>query len=988
MSIRLIGQVAVGDEDGPQYVSAPKLACVLAVLASTPGTPVHHFDLISSTWGTDPPKSVIAVLYSYITRLRSILRHVPGALLRSDRQHYVLEIDPERVDIHRVRALAARARELRSAGRAGEALPLLREAAGCSEQEALIGVSGDWAERFRSAFRQDRSDLLAERYAVELELGHHRAVLPELTRHVSREPTAERLVGHLMLALYRDGRPTEALEAFTTARERLRDRLGVDPSPQLRRLQVQILNQAPELEMAGADTVIEDDTAPAPAPAQLPAATRGFTGREADISAVTARATDGGVVVIDGMAGVGKTALAVHTAHLLADEYPDGQLFLDLRGYAEGVPPMSTAAALAYLLRSLNVAVPDDPAERPAAWRTALSGRRVLLVLDNARDADQVLPLLPGESRCLTLVTARRRFVHLVDALPVSLDVMSPEMAAEMFTSDTGITAGSPVAREIAEACGYLPLALRIAASRLRNRPTWTPQLLLERLREGHGPIRELDGAGRGIQTAFSLSYHELDESAKWMFRVLSVFSGADVDRYQAAALAAIEDEQAELLLEQLVDSHLLVSTRPGRYQMHDLLRQYAAAILSPEDHRAAWIRLAELYIFAAWHTAALVSPLPVNWPRQLDVPDASIPLPRNIDEAETWMSEELPVLEHLIIDADKYGLDAHGVDLCMPVQAYLMSQGAASARLPLAELGVAAAHRLGSESAEARMENYLGLAYQVLGEYDFAETHLRRASVLWRGLDDAIGQVMALNNLAVVADHRGNVRDVLALTAEAISVARRAQSPTHLAILLFNQASSLTELRRYDEAAAHLDECDAILVDLDNIRLSAWASSRRGLLLAATGEPEEALACHRKALEYAGHDGTTDVTQAALWGMAEAYLGMGEPDKAMPYIDRQLELLEHLNLPSNRAETLGQLGHAHMQFGRFHEAAETLMGAVEIARGIGAHRYMAKVQRLLGEALLAVGDTGGRAHLKVAMDLYGASGYPEADDIRRMLQT
>ncbi|TQL75880.1 DNA-binding SARP family transcriptional activator [Stackebrandtia endophytica] len=984
--IRLVGRVVVGDNE--QHVSAPKLACVLAILASEPGSPIHHFDMIDNIWDSEPPRSAIGILYSYVARLRAMLQRVPGAELRSNRRHYVLDVEPERIDVHRVRLLASKAAAQQSAGNTAAALDLLREANKLAGHEALIGIGGKWAERFRTEFRQTRLNLLAERHALELELGHHRAVLPELTTLVSREPTAERLVEQLMLALYRDGRSTEALDVFTTTRRRLRHRLGADPSPSLQRLHVRMLQQDPSLEVPASPSKVASATPHTQVPAQLPASPRGFSGREEDVSAVVEHAGTAGVVVVDGMAGVGKTALAVHAAHRLANEYPDGQLFIDLRGYADGVPPTTPGQALAQLLRSLDVEVPDNSQDRPAAWRTALAGRRILLVLDNAHVIDQVLPLLPGGSGCATIITSRRKLVHLVDAFPVSLDVMEPDQAAAIFAADTGTDPSSPAVHGIVDACGRLPLALRIAASRLRNRPSWTPDALLNRLLQSRSLIRELDGSGRGIEAAFRLSYQELPEPAQRLFRTLSVFSGREVDPHRAAVLIDGDMTDTESLLEQLVDVHLLISSAPGRYQMHDLLRQYAAALVPEDERRRAWTRLAEFYIASTWQSVKATIPLPVNWPRQLAVSTTSIPAPTDTAEAEAWMRNELPVLERLIIEASDNGFDAHVIDLCLPTQAYLMHHGAVQARLPLAEIGIAATRRLGARPAEARMENFLGIAHEVLGHFDLAENHLLRALELWRRLDDPIGHVTALNNLGMVADRRGQPRDSIMLTHEAIGVARESGATAHLAHLLFNQAGALAVQRRFDESAAHLDECDQVLSGLDNDRLSMWAWSRRGMLLAFSGDPDAAVPWFKRVVDYGQRNGAPDLTQVGLWGLTESLLITGDPTTALPHIYRQLELLEQLNLTVNRAETLCQLGWAQLQLGRLDDAHATLTGAVEASDRIGAKRHLARARRLLGETLLAAGNPAGHGHLRRAMEMYEAAGYPDADDVRETLET
>ena len=984
MSIRLIGGVEVGSTDR-QHISAPKLACVLAVLASRPGVPVGHVDLILRVWGAEPPESVVAVLYSYVARLRALLQQVPeAALLSAGRQRYVLNIPAELVDVHEVRALSGRARRLRAESKTDEAVALWRRATRLAGGEALVGISGDWAEEFRSGFRAERLTLLVERYAAELELGHHETVLPELLELTSQEPLSEPLIEQLMLALYRGRRSTEALQAFRGLRERLRDRLGTDPSPQLQRLHVRMLQQDPALDTPSVESIAVAPVSRQTVPAQLPADARGFTGRDAEIKMLHAQVAGSKAVVIDGMAGVGKTALAVHVAHQLAQEYPDGQLFADLRGYADGVSPSTPTTVLTQLLRSLKVDVPDDPDELASAWRTALSGRRVLLVLDNAANADQVRPLLPGSARCLTLITSRQRMVDLVEAVPVSLDVLSLPQATALFAGEAAVRVTDTTTR-IARLCGRLPLALRIAASRLRNRPHWTPETFLDRLSGHRNAIREIDGSARGVSAAFDLSYAELGEASQRLFRALGVFSGPVFDRHHAAVLAGIDVEDADLLLEQLLDNHLIMAAGHGKYRLHDLLRGYASNTINDDAERdTVWRRLAEHYAAAAWH--ALGQTEKPALPRRLAVRRSLFPVPNGPSEAERWFGDELVVLEQLIVEADGRGHDDHLIDLCVPVQAHLMHHGAARSRLRLAELGVAAARRAAAVDVQARMLAYQGVAHENLAQFDQAEARTRESIELAQRIGSARGELVGLNNLAVFAERRGDLRAGEQLTLQAIDFARQSQAKTELVYLLFNMAGDLARLRRYDEADVYLDEAQATATELDSGRMLAWIRSRRGIVRNGAGDYTEALGLHRCVVEYAERHELSNMRHIGHWGMAGAYLGLGRAAEAMPHINRQLESLERLNVAFHQVETFTQLGVTQHHLGRCREAVETLRGAVDIAERIGAYWFLAQAQRALGECLLVSGDTAGRDVLVEALDYFGPGGYPDARDVEELL--
>jgi DNA-binding SARP family transcriptional activator len=587
--ISMLGPLRVRVGEHTVDVGPAKQQCVLAILALDAGRVVPVDTVIDRVWGEEPPEQARKILQTYLARLRSALASVgvdAGAMLRFTNGGYRLELVGDQIDVQLVRGLLAHPSF--DAEQDAERMRLVLDA---FRGEPLAGVECEWAQRTRESLGRQR--LAARRRLTEatLRLGGHVEVLTELEELGADNPLDERVAALRMLALYRCGRPADALGAYRTIRDRLVEELGDDPGAELQELHDKVLRRDPDL--AGASPppaavagswVRRDD---------LPRDTPGFVGRTREIDrllgAVPAEPDSLTVLAIDGMAGVGKTALALKVAWKLEDVCPDGRLFLDLRGHNPEHPAISTREALAALLRALGVtesAIPASVAERAAAWRARLAGRRVLVVLDGARDAKQVRPLLPGARGCVVIVTSRSWLAGLSGANTLSLELLPAADARDLFDAIVGsVAAAEPgPGDEVVRLCGYLPLAVELAATRLRGRPTWTVTDLLGRLADSRRRLTELRADDVTLTSAFDASYRELPAPLRRMFRRLGAHQHADLNAQVAAALAGIDPAEAEAALEQLVDHRLLLQPRSGCYQLHDLLRSYAQQ-LALEDH-------------------------------------------------------------------------------------------------------------------------------------------------------------------------------------------------------------------------------------------------------------------------------------------------------------------------------------------------------------------------------------------------------------------
>ncbi|MFI6905791.1 BTAD domain-containing putative transcriptional regulator [Nonomuraea sp. NPDC050394] len=558
LHLGLLGPVRARRGPAELDLGSPKQRLLLAALVLAEGRTLGRDQLIDVLWADDPPATARNVLRTYASRLRGVLGR--EALVSVGSGYRLVRVSTDLAEFER----------LRDAGRLPEALALWRG-------EALADLPGPYAEARRAALEEERLAVLERRLAADLEAGAE--VTGELGALVAAYPLRESVRALLMRALYRAGRQSEAIGVFTEARRVLDEELGVEPSSELADVYRQVITGTLPAGTAGPSSA---GTA-GPLPAQLPGDIPDFTGRQEAVQAVEELLRTG-VVAISGLGGVGKTALAVHVAHRVRERYPDGQLHVDLRG--AGADPADPALVLERFLDALGAGrVPPDQDERAALLRTLTVDRRVLFLLDNAVSAAQVRPLLPSGPGSGVLVTSRARLSDLIGARHVDLDVLPEREAVALFTALARVPSGRTAAR-VAEACGYLPLAVRVAGARLAARPRWTVEDLLARL--SAQPLGELRVGDLGVEASFALSYDQLGEELARGFRRLAVPDSAELTVELAAAVLGRDAREAERTCEELVDLSLLESAAAGRYRYHDLLRDFALARTPEAERRAA----------------------------------------------------------------------------------------------------------------------------------------------------------------------------------------------------------------------------------------------------------------------------------------------------------------------------------------------------------------------------------------------------------------
>ncbi|WP_214410866.1 AfsR/SARP family transcriptional regulator [Sphaerisporangium fuscum] len=912
----LLGPVQMVVDGVPLTGIAPRHRAVLAYLLLNAGRVISIERLSDAMWGYDRPDTARSQIHASITAIRKALRGAGAVrLLETRAGGYVARPEPGQVDAQEFTDLVA----------AGE----LRRALDLWSGEALEDVHAHYVGGVRELWNDRRLSAYERLVEGELAAGRHGALLDELAAQVSANPLREKLNGHLVLALHRAGRQADALAAARAYRTALADEQGLDPGHAFTELERAVLTDDPALRLPDAAPVV---SAPAPR-STLPYDIPDFSGRAAELERLVDTHQGPAVVTIDGMAGIGKTTLAVHVAHRLAARYPDGRLFLDLQAHTAGREPVDAAAALEALLRQLGVPadrIPVTPAERSALWRAELAERRVLAVLDNALDAEQVRPLLPGHSDTLVLITSRRRLVDLDGAHALSVDVLEEEDAAEMFERIVGERARHEpdAVREVLRLCGRLPLAIRISAARLQHRPRWSVSYLAGRLRDHR---RLLDG----VSAAFALSYEQLHEDERRMFRLLGLVPGRDIDACGAAALAGIPEEEAEELLEGLLDAHMLLQFEPGRYTFHDLLREHARSIA--EDDGAV-LRLLTYYLHRSRAAMDRLYPYSVAQREGIPQPAAPIAPIRDAAEAIAWLDAER---SNIIATA------VHGPEICLGMLAlalrpYLDRQAHHDDALTLHTLALQRSRKLGDREVQARALTDLAWTYWRLGEYEQAEEHAHQAL---EACEEAYERARALLTLGNVAVRRRRDRQAEQYLDQALDLSRIGADTWGEAQVLGVLALVLDRAGRPEEARRHLDLALALHRKVGNPAGEAVVLDHLGVVLRHQGDLAQARTRHEQAAALCRRLGNTADEAAALNGLAEA---ADDPARA---VEEHTAALTLAGLTRNRPEQARAhdgLARAHLALGRPEQARE---------------------------------------HGRAALGLYGELGVPEADEVRAFLE-
>ncbi|MEO3765706.1 BTAD domain-containing putative transcriptional regulator [Streptomyces sp. B5E4] len=944
-----------GEESLP--VGTPQMRAMLAALLLRGGRTATAQELVDGIWGEDPPPRAVSALRTYASRLR---RTLGADALVSEAGGYAIRAHGTEVDIANAEKLARSAETAATAGDFAQARELYAGALAEFTGEPLGGVPGPYADWHRDRLEELRLTLLEHRIELDLDAARHAEAVSELTALTAGHPLRERFRELLMLALYRSGRQAEALAVYADTRRLLQDELGVDPRPELADLQQRILQADEDLAAPKTEPLAGDAPFRVVRPAQLPATVSDFTGRVGvveELGKELANAPDTVMAVssVSGIGGVGKTTLAVHVAHAARESFPDGQLYADLQG--SGPSPAEPAAVLGAFLRALGTPdadIPEPVDERAALYRSVLAGRRILTLLDNARDAAQIRPLLPGTEGCAALITSRTRMTDLAGAHHVDLDVMAPDEALLLFTRIVGaerVDLERDAAMDVVAACGFLPLAIRIAASRLAARRTWTVSVLARKLSDEHRRLDELRVGDLAVKATFELGYGQLEPEQARAFRLLGLADGPDISVTAAAAIVDRTTEDAEELLEALVDASLLESAAPGRYRYHDLVRLFARDCAEreepPAEREAALSRLLDFYLATAARVYELGRPGDTLTKHLAALSELGLDFDSQ-QAAQDWLFNEascMLAIARQLAHGETLGRTA---DLLMATKD-LAESGAYSLQfVPAATTVLEAAQKADDIRSQGRANTMLSFSHLQTGRFEEADEYATRAMLLSQASEDILVTGEAASDRGVVASIQGRHEDADAYLQQALSAYRSDGN-------LDCEASTLNNLSR-----AHTD---------------------MGRMRTAVELAEQALSIYKNL------NTATFRMANSMYALGIALTGVGRHEDALLQLSQALDLFRTHRMPLWEGMTLFRLAQVHCAAEQSALGAAKAEQALTCLQGIGGDWHRANVLTVLGRALTQLGQTGrARACWNEAVSLHEDSSPGEAARVRELL--
>jgi DNA-binding SARP family transcriptional activator/Tfp pilus assembly protein PilF len=970
LRVAVLGPVRAWRGEAELELGASQRRAVLGLLAVRANQVVPRDELIDGLWGEELPASAVNALHVHVSRLRATLEpqrahRAPSRVLLAAGTGYQLRLAPGQLDAETFADLLAQAGEARAKGDLTTAGARFDAALRLWQGAALAGIPGPSAQIVRAGLGEQRLTAIEERIEVILALGRHAEAAQQLMALVREHPLRERFAGQLMLALYRSGRQAEALNAFADARRVLVGELGIEPGPQLRTLHARILAADPGLEapLTASAVRLAPATPARPTPAQLPADVAAFTGRSDELAALDllltgpagtadAAGSGGAIFVVSGTAGVGKTALAVRWSRRAAGAFPDGQLYVNLRGYDPG-QPVPPGDALAGFLRALGLAgqdIPQETDERAAAYRSLLDGRRVLVVLDNAVSVEQVRPLLPGCPSCLVVVTSRDSLAGLVarhGAGRLDLDMLPLPDALGLLRTLIGgrVDAEPEAAAALAKQCARLPLALRVAAELAAASPGSRLAGLAGELASEQRRLDLLDAGGderTAVRGVFSWSYRHLPAGAARAFRLLGLHPGPDLDAYALAALTGASATEAGDILALLARAHLVHPAGAGRYGMHDLLRAYASHLTdaedgtgaSPEDADTARARatagLFDYYLAAAASAMDALVPAERHYRPRIRPAAAGLAMPALTTPAQgrAWLDAERAILVAIAAQ----GSPGQVTRLAATLFRYLETGGHYTDAMTIHGHARDAARLLGDRAAEATASTNLGIICWRQGRYPQAIDYHQQARAASVEIGDKAGQAIAEANLGVVYERQGRFW--------------QAAESHRLGLALFRETGDQTgearALANLGSVAARQDHCD------------------------------EAVACYQQALTLLRQTGDRAGEASALPDLGVAYQRLGRYEQAADCYQQALALFRETGDRIGEAEARNGVAEVLLATGRPDEARAEHAAALALAERIGDTYEQARAHNGLSAALRAVGDTG-RAdqHQRRALELY-----------------
>ncbi|MFD0857328.1 tetratricopeptide repeat protein [Actinomadura adrarensis] len=1022
MELRLLGAVQLLVDGVTRELGSPKERCLLAILALECGSVVSVETLAARIWGDSPPPRARSTLTSYVARLRRRFRRGEPewdepSPIEYGHGGYRLTLVPESVDLHRFRSLRRQARAISESGDDEHAVGLLAGAEELWCGEPLSGLPGDWIRALRESLDEERHGVRLERIDLQLRLGRHGEVIAELQQLATRRPLDERVTALLMIALYRHDRAADALDVYRRVTRLLAAEQGSDPGPRLQELHGLILRRDPELGVTPRHLL----GGGVRQPRSLPEEPAGFIGRERELEIITDPAdADGGapaVTVITGMGGVGKSDLAVRAAHILTARFPDAALHVRLCGHDEAQPPLSAGAVLTELLRALGIPpdrIPVSLPERARLWRREMSGRRAVVVLDDAIGPEQVRLVVSGlpSSRCL--ITSRRRLAGLPGARYLRLDALPPEQARILVSRIVGDRLGSLAIDDIVRRCGGLPLALRLVAAHAAQRNAGEPCVPV-------ADIELTDVDDTVARRAFNSSYRDLTELQQRLFRRLGWSPCRDITAEAAAVLVAcpIEDVYGEL--EVLLDHHLICESAPERLYMHDVVREFARVRALDEDseseRRRALSRLVQHYLRSADRADRMLYP---HRPRR-DLVEVRSNVPPQAD-TEAWLQREwrngLAVAEYAI----EHEMKENGALLVHVLSRFLEAQCRREEAAKAQETAVRAAretrdsealaHALldlsftrfrtgeciaaldhadeampifrarGDLRGEADTLDRIGIINCIAGRYREALAHFQEAQDLHRRVGNANGEAESLGYAALVQLHLGRYSEALQYLQYSLSACRRVENRLEEAKVLNNIGDIQRRRGMHRDAISHYEESSAILKRVGGaVQYEAIIKNNIGGVRQYKGDYPGALRCYREAIKVfraiADRPNVADV----LNSIGTTYLLMGCVEEALIHYQQAGDLAQDVGDPYQHVRALRGIADVHQATARYEVALGYYNKALDIACEISDPYQQGKVFEGMGATVLHLhGEKAARIHWRQALEIFEEIGVPEAE--------
>jgi DNA-binding SARP family transcriptional activator/Flp pilus assembly protein TadD len=928
MRFGVLGTVGVINGDTVEPVPAKMPRTIFAALLLDANRVVSADRLVEVLWGERPPASVGAGVHNHMSRLRAFLAPSDRSRIRTVAPGYVIDVSDGELDLDVFTRLSGRGLQAWRDGDWAAAARDLTQALALWRGDPLADVESGALQAVEAArLAELRLGVLEAGLDADLQLGRENSVIAELGRLISVHPLRERFHGLLMLALYRTSRQAEALTAYQHARDLLREELGVEPGSELRELHQRMLAADPALDAAGASQAGHNDVgrldrfvAP-PVPSQLPADVPDFAGRDEQVAELTLALTgqpDGrppgtvAVAAITGPGGIGKTTLAVHVAHQVRHEYPDGQLYVYLRGTND---PLEPADVLARFLRDLGAdpqRIPAEQEERAAFLRTLLSDRSVLIVLDDARDTAHIQALLPGAAGCAVLVTSRNRLGELA-GLHLDLDELDDDSSAALFTSILGtdrVSAEPRAMTRLVRLCAGLPLAIRIASGRLLTRPGWTIDGFADRMADQRQRLGELQIGEFAVRASFQLSYENLRGDSDGLdpakvFRFLGLLEGPDIGVPGAAALLGDTEDRVRVALETLVDAYLVHSASTGRYRMHDLMRDYAAERVHAEEtgavRHAAMARLISWYLLSADAAAQVLAPQirPVLLPpTEPDVHPAEF---HSYDAAVEWCESERLNLVAAVNQAATLGMHAFAWRLPVALRRFFRLGKYWADYIATFQIALDSAALDDDRKVIGLILDGLAEPYTDLGQYVTATGYREKALAIHQETGDRQGEARALNNLGLTFGMRGQFEESLSYLMRGLACSREIGDRYLESIALQNTGDCMRGLRRYDDAISYFQRALAIFRASGDTFGQASALHSIGDLYLDLGQHDDAARCYRQAVRHcrSAHDRGTEAS--ALRGLGTAFLRLGRPGPARRSLLQARDIFEAIGDPQAR---------------------------------------------------------------------------------------